>query len=69
MKELSKKAGDTSDRVLARRGARELTLREAESVSGGARLVCTDVASLTYMTRTHTGCADNDGGSDTDVTF
>lgn len=68
MKELNKKSGNTSERVLARRGARVLTVKETDAVSGGT-LVCTDVASLTYMTRTHTGCADNDGGSDTDITF
>jgi hypothetical protein len=69
MKELTKKTGH-SERVLARRGARELTVREADAVSGGgSTIICTDVASLAYSTVTHTGCPDNDGGHDTDTTF
>jgi hypothetical protein len=70
MKELTEKAGSNSKRVLARRGARELTVREAEAVSGGGPpIICTDVASIAYSTVTHTGCPDNDGGHDTDTTF
>jgi hypothetical protein len=69
MKELTKKTEDHSERVLARRGARELTVREAEAVSGGGSIICTDVASIAYSTVTHTGCPDNDGGHDTDTTF
>ena len=69
MKELTSKTTNNSDRVLARRGARELTVKETGAVSGAGFPVCTDVASLAYMTVTHTGCGDNDGGSDTDTTF
>lgn len=69
MKELTEKAAKNSERVLARRGARELTVSEAEAVSGGGPPICTDVASLARMTATATGCGDNDGGHDTDITF
>jgi len=69
MKEFNEKTGNNSERVLARRGARELTVREAEAVSGGGPPTCTDVASLVRMTGTVTGCGDNDGGHDTDITF
>jgi hypothetical protein len=69
MKELTRKTEKNLERVLARRGARELTVREAEAVSGGGPPICTDVASLAYMTATATGCPDNDGGHDTDITF
>jgi hypothetical protein len=57
------------ERVLARRGARELTVRETDAVSGGGPPICTDVASFAYSTVTQTGCPDNDGGHDTDTTF
>jgi hypothetical protein len=67
MKEFSEKTANTSERVLARRGARELTVREAEAVSGGGPPICTDVASLVRMSATATGCGDNDGGHDTDI--
>jgi hypothetical protein len=69
MKELTGKTANNSERVLARRGARELTVREIEAVSGGGPPICTDVASLALMTTTSTGCPDNDGGHDTDTTF
>lgn len=69
MKGLTERTTNNSERVLARRGARELTVREAEAVSGGGPPICTDVASFAYMTTTHTGCPDNDGGSDEDITF
>ena len=69
MRKLTEKTANNSERVLARRGARELTVREAEAVSGGGPPICTDVASFAYSTRTSTGCADNDGGHDTDITF
>ncbi|HEX3683997.1 MAG TPA: hypothetical protein VHU83_15805 [Bryobacteraceae bacterium] len=69
MKEFTEKTANKSGRVLARRGARELTVREAEAVSGGGSLTCTDVASLARSTATATGCGDNDGGHDTDIGF
>lgn len=67
MKEFTLKPKINSERVLARRGARELTVREAEAVSGGGPPICTDVASLARLTATNTGCGDNDGGHDTDI--
>lgn len=69
MKKQTEKTTANSERVLARRGARELTVREADAVSGGGPLVCTDVASFANMTATATGCPDNDGGHDTDIGF
>jgi hypothetical protein len=54
------------NRVLCRRGARELTLDEAEFVSGAGAvhtLVCT---AITVATATHTGPGDGDGCGDTD---
>ena len=69
MKILIQKTTGKPDRVLARSGARELTVREAEAVSGGGPPICTDVASLAHLTITHTGCGDNDGGSDTDTIY
>jgi len=69
MKELTGRTANNPERVLARRGARELTVREAEAVSGGGPPICTDVASLASLTITNTGCGDNDGGHDTDTTF
>jgi hypothetical protein len=56
-----------SARVLARRGARELTTVELESVSGGG-LVHTNVASVALATSTHTGVGDGDGVGDIDIT-
>jgi len=55
------------NRVLCRRGARELTRDEAEFVNGAAAfntLVCT---ALTALTATHTGPGDGDGCGDTDT--
>lgn len=55
------------NRVLSRRGARELTTTEAEFVYGAAgynTLVCTGPA-FNAKTNTHTG-GDGDGCSDTD---
>lgn len=56
-----------NDRVLARRGARELTVEEIESVSGagGAH---TNVCSLALATTTHTGVGDGDACGDVDTT-
>ena len=54
------------NRVLSRRGARELTLPETEFVSGSGvfhTLVCT---AITAATATTTGPGDGDGCSDTD---
>lgn len=69
MKQLDEKAARTSERVLARRGARELTVIEMDTVSGGGPPIHTNVASLAHLTTTHTGAGDNDGGGDTDVTY
>ncbi len=53
-----------NNRVLGRRGARELTANEAEVVSAAAlrTLLCT----ATVATATVTGFGDGDGCSDTD---
>jgi hypothetical protein len=56
-----------TNRVLCRRGARELTVVEAEFVNGAAAfntLVCT-ISAFNVKTQTHTG-GDGDGCSDTD---
>jgi hypothetical protein len=53
------------DRVLARAGARELTMQETGQVSAAMAfntLVCTALV----KTSTHTGLGDGDGCSDTD---
>lgn len=57
------------NRVLSRRGARELTCSETELVSGAAAafktLVCTAITP-SVATQTTTGPGDGDGCSDTD---
>lgn len=52
------------NRVLGRRGARELTVNEVDAVSGATlrTLVCTAITA----TATVTGLGDGDGCSDTD---
>lgn len=57
-------ASDYEDRVLVRRGARDITTQELDQVSGGAfkTLVCTAV----LATGTITGPGDGDGCSDSD---
>jgi hypothetical protein len=55
-----------NDRVLARRGARELSVKELEAVSGG--IMHTNVASLAMATTTHTTVGDGDAGGDFDIT-
>lgn len=60
-------ANHDHNRVLCRRGARELTVVEAEFVNGAAAfntLVCT-ISVFNVKTQTHTG-GDGDGCSDTD---
>ncbi|HEU4415766.1 MAG TPA: hypothetical protein VFT65_17045 [Candidatus Angelobacter sp.] len=52
-------------RVLARKGARELTIEEAEYVSA-AMAAHTNVCTAIMATATHTGLGDGDGCSDTD---
>ncbi|HEY3767398.1 MAG TPA: hypothetical protein VGN44_01890 [Candidatus Angelobacter sp.] len=52
------------NRVLARSGARELTLPEIDRVSAGAH---TNVCSAVMATASHTGFGDGDGCSDTDT--
>ena len=69
MKTLDEETSWKPDRVLARRGARELTVMEMEHVSGGGPPIHTNVASLAQLTTTHTGAGDNDGGGDTDISF
>ena len=64
MKESIERTGKKSDRVLGRRGARELTREEAEAVSGG--FAHTNVCTGAFATQTHTGLGDGDGCSDTD---
>ena len=58
----------TSNRVLCRRGARELTIDETEFVSAAAfnTLVCTAVVAGA-LTGTTTGPGDGDGCSDHDT--
>ena len=59
----------TNNRVLCRRGARELTIDETEFVVGAAAyntLVCTG-AVAGALTRTTTGPGDGDGCSDHDT--
>jgi hypothetical protein len=53
------------DRVLARRGARELTREEVDAVSGA--FAHTNVCTGAFATQTHTGIGDGDGcGGDVD---
>jgi hypothetical protein len=53
-----------SERVLARRGARELTLKEIEAVSGAALLAHTNVCTAALATPIHTSIGDGDGCGD-----
>ena len=69
MKEVNEKSLKDSKRVLARKGARELTVSEVAAVSGGGPPIHTNVASVAYLTITHTAAGDNDGSGDTDTTF
>jgi hypothetical protein len=59
MEEAIQRITNKSDRVLARRGARELTQEEAEMVSGA--FATTNVCSAAFATKTHTGFGDGDG--------
>jgi phage tail tape-measure protein len=61
------KTANKPDRVLARRGARELTREELDVVSGAFAI--TNVCSAAFATRTHTGPGDGDGCSDVDSTL
>jgi hypothetical protein len=54
-----------NNRVLARAGARELTIEEADFVSA-AQIVHTNVCTAIMATSTVTGPGDGDGCSDTD---
>jgi hypothetical protein len=53
-----------NNRVLARAGARELTVQELDFVSAGAH---TNVCSVVVATASHTGAGDGDGCGDTDA--
>jgi hypothetical protein len=53
-----------TNRVLARSGARELTVEETDFVSAGAH---TNVCSAVVATASHTGPGDGDGCGDTDA--
>ncbi len=53
-----------NNRVLARTGARELTLDEIDLVSAAAH---TNVCTAAMATSTHTGLGDGDGCSDFDT--
>jgi len=64
MKETIEKTANKPDRVLARRGARELTREEVEAVSGA--FAHTTVCSAAFATQTHTGVGDGDGCGDVD---
>ena len=65
MKESMEKTAKTPDRVLARRGARELTREEVDAVSGA--FATTNVCTGAFATKTHTGLGDGDGCSDIDA--
>jgi hypothetical protein len=52
------------NRVLARTGARELTVEEADFVGGGFN---TFVCTFAVATHTHTGAGDGDGCGDADA--
>lgn len=66
MKEQNEKTANKSDRVLARRGARELTRDEIEAVSGA--FAHTEVCTAAFATQTNTGLGDGDGcGGDIDA--
>ena len=52
------------NRVLLRKGARELTISETARVSAGAH---TNVCSAAMATASHTGFGDGDGCGDTDT--
>ena len=64
MKETVEKITNKPDRVLGRRGARELTREELDVVSGA--FAHTNVCSAAFATQTHTGFGDGDGCSDVD---
>ena len=68
MKEATKKTMEKPDRVLARRGARELTREEVEMVSGACQ-AHTTVCTAAYATQTHTGLGDGDGCGDVDSSY
>lgn len=53
------------NRVLVRKGARELTIDEIDQVSA-AMQAHTNVCTAVMATATHTGAGDGDGCSDTD---
>lgn len=55
-----------NNRVLARTGARELTIEEIDYVNA-AGIVHTNVCSAVMATATVTGSGDGDGCSDTDT--
>jgi len=67
MNETIKKTGNKPDRVLARRGARELTREEVEAVSGA--FAHTTNCTGAFATQTHTGIGDGDGCGDIDSSF
>lgn len=65
MKDTIKQTANKPDRVLARRGARELTREELDVVSGA--FAHTTVCSAAFATQTHTGLGDGDGCGDIDT--
>jgi hypothetical protein len=69
MKGTMLKIASKSDRVLARRGARELTREEVEAVSGATGQAHTNTCSAAFATQTHTGLGDGDGCGDVDSTL
>jgi hypothetical protein len=64
VKGILNKPANKPDRVLARRGARELSREEVEIVSGA--FAHTNVCSSAFATQTHTGLGDGDGCTDVD---
>jgi hypothetical protein len=65
MQKEKKRMSKQENRVLARAGARELTIEEADFVSA-AQIVHTNVCTAAMATATATGLGDGDGCSDTD---
>lgn len=67
MTKLIEKIPNKPNRVLVRRGARELTQEELEAVSGA--FAHTNVCSAAAATQTHTGAGDGDGCGDVDASL
>ncbi len=60
-------ANQDENRVLGRRGARDITVQEQELVAGAAAFAKTLVCTAVMATGTVTGPGDGDGCSDSDT--